>query len=80
MDNKTCKGKCNSYRKCKKKSYSWNSNTCISENGKYLKHIVDTSVTVCDEIRYVMGIVSTKITNTIAKSPVSMTSDGKSKI
>ena len=32
------------------KDYIWNPNTCICENGKYLKDIVDTSITVRDEI------------------------------
>ena len=77
-NNKTCKCECNSYRNYKI-NYSWNPPTCICENGKYLESIADTSVTVCDEIIHVMGIASTKITNTIATRTVSMTSDGKSK-
>ena len=32
-----------------KKGYILNPSTCIRENGKYLKIIVDTSVIVCDE-------------------------------
>ena len=39
--------------------------TCICENNKYLKSIVDTSVTECEEIIIVMDNVSTKKTNTI---------------
>ena len=49
-----------------KKDYSWNPNTCICENSKYLKSIIDTTVTECDEIIIVMYNVSTKTTNTIA--------------
>ena len=49
-----------------KKDYSWNPSTCICENSKNLKSIVDASVIVCDEILSVMDIVSTKMTNTIA--------------
>ena len=33
-----------------KNDYSWNPNTCIYENGKYLKSNVDDSVMVCDNI------------------------------
>ena len=31
-----------------KKYYNWNPNTCICNNGKYLKSIVDDSKIVCD--------------------------------
>ena len=61
---KTWQWECKNYRKCKK-DYSWNPSTCICEN-KYLKSIVDISVTVCDEVIVVMNIVSTKKTNAIA--------------
>ena len=57
------------YHKCKK-DYSWNSYTCICENGKYLKSIADTSVIPCDEIKYVMDIVSTNVAKTI---PINVT-------
>ena len=60
----------------RKKGYSWNPSTCICENRKYLKSIADTSVNVCDEIIFVMDIVSTKTTNTIAKN-LSINSDEK---
>ena len=53
----------------KKKNYSWNPSTCISENDKYLKSITDTSVIMCDEIVSVMDVVSTKITKTISTNP-----------
>ena len=47
-----------------RKDYSWNPNTCTCENSKYLKHISDGSKIVCDEIIYVMDIVSTIVTST----------------
>ena len=43
-----------------------NPSTCIYDNSKYLKSIVDTSVTECDEILIAADIVSTKKTNNIA--------------
>ena len=46
----------------KKASYA-RASTCICENRKYLKIIIDTSVTECDEIITVMDTVSTKKTN-----------------
>ena len=55
----------------KKRDYSWNPSTCICENSKYLKSIVDTSVTECDKIVIVMDNVSTKKTNTIATKKIS---------
>ena len=50
--------------KCQK-DYSWNPSTCICENSKYLKSVVDTSVTECDEIVIVMNNLSTKMANII---------------
>ena len=47
------------------KNYNWNLGTCICENYKYPKGTADTSVIDCDEIIYVMDIVSTNITSTI---------------
>ena len=41
--------KCKKYR-THKKDLSWNTSTCIYENRRYLKSIVDNSVIVCDEI------------------------------
>ena len=64
-NDKTCQCKCKTYCTCEK-DYSWNPNTCICENSKYLKSIIDTSVTENDEIIIVMDNVSTKKTNTIA--------------
>ena len=49
-----------------KKDYSWNINTYVCENSKYLKSIADTSVITCYEIISVMDIASSKVTNTIA--------------
>ena len=48
-----------------KKDYSWKPSTCICENSKHLKQ-VDDSVITCDEIIYVMDIISTNITNGIS--------------
>ena len=56
---------------CKKKDYSWNPSTCICENSKYLKSIVDTSVTECDKIVIIMDNVLTRKTNTIAMKKIS---------
>ena len=70
----TCQCQCKNYLKCKK-DFSWNPSTSISENDKYLKSILDTSVITCNEILYVMDIVSTKMTNTIATN-VSINYDG----
>ena len=47
-----------------KKDYSWNPSTCICESSKYLKSIVDDSVTVCDEIINVTESVSRNVTIT----------------
>ena len=58
----------------KKKDYSWDPSTCISKNSKYLKSIVDTSVIECDEIIAVLNILSTKVTNTIARNVTSTAS------
>ena len=64
-NSKTCQ--CESKNYCKfKNSYSWNPSAFIGDNSKYLKSIVDTSVIECDEIIFVMDILSTKMTNTIA--------------
>ena len=40
---------CNKYRTCKK-DHSWNPSIYICENSRFLKSIVDNSVTVCDKI------------------------------
>ena len=61
------------YHKCQK-DYSWNPSTCIWKNSKYLKSVVDTSVTKCDEIVIVMNNLSTKKTNTITKNVISTAS------
>ena len=50
------------YRKSKK-DYSWNPSTSTCENSRYLKHIVDVSVIVFDEIIYIKDIVSKSMTN-----------------
>ena len=56
------------------KDYNWNPSTCICENSKYLKRVVDTSVTECDEVITVMDNVSTKKTNTLATNVTSTAS------
>ena len=66
-NNKTCQCEGKSYPKCKR-NYSWNPSTCICENSQYLKSFADTSVIACNETMSVMDIVSTKITNTIARN------------
>ena len=48
------------------KYYSWNPSTCICENGKHIKCIVDTSVIACNEIIYVMDILATNVANTVS--------------
>ena len=69
-NSETCQYECKNYCECKK-DYSWNLSTYICENGKYLKSIVDDSNIVCDEIIYVIDIVSTNMANTIAKNAAS---------
>ena len=54
-----------------KKDYCWNPSTCICENDKYLKRIIDDSVIVCDEIINVMDIVLTDVVSTIATNGTS---------
>ena len=71
--NKTCQCQCKNYRRCKK-DYIWNPSSCICENSKYLKSITDTSVNECDDIIFVMDIVSTKKRNTIATNVTSTAS------
>ena len=74
-NDETCQCECENYRMWKK-DYSWNHSTCVCENDKYLKSIVDDSKIVCDEIIYVMYIVSTNVANTISAN-VSTNSDNK---
>ena len=45
------------------KNYSWNPSTCVCENRKYLKSIIE-------EIISVMDTVSAKITNNIATNVI----------
>ena len=49
-----------------KKNYNWNPSSCVCENSRYLKSIVEYSVVVCDEIISVMDSVSANVTNTIS--------------
>ena len=57
-NNETCQCEIKNYRTCKK-GYSWNPKTCIGQNSKHLKHIVDYSVINCDET--IIHIVSTNV-------------------
>ena len=68
-NNQTCQCECKNYN-------NWNPRISICEKRKYLKSIADTSVITCDEIISAMDIVSTKMTNNIARN-VSINSDGK---
>ena len=61
-NNKTCQRELNYCTS--KNDYSWNPSMCICENGKYLKHIADTSVIVHDEIINATDSVSANVTNT----------------
>ena len=62
--NDKCRCGCKKYHTCKI-DYSWNPITCICENGKYLKSIVDISVNVCNRTMKAVDSVSTNVTNTI---------------
>ena len=72
-NNKICQCECKNYNMCKK-YYSWNTNTCICENSKYLKGFADTSVTEFGEIVIVMNNLSTKNQNTITANVTSTAS------
>ena len=71
-NNETCQCACKNYRTCKK-DYIWNPSTCICEDGKYLKSIVDDSI-VCDEVINATDIVSTNMKNTISTNATSTVS------
>ena len=62
---------CKKYHTCKK-DYSWSPSTCIFQDSRYLKHNVDNSAIMCDEILYFMNIVSTNMINTMPKSIISL--------
>ena len=62
LDKYLCDGK--KYCKCER-DYSWNTNTYICKNGRFLS-ITDTSVIVCDKIINATDSVSTDVTNTIS--------------
>ena len=70
-NNKTLQCECKNYHKCKN-DYRWNPNICTCESSKYSQIIAHTSVIPCDKAIYVMDILSTKMTNTIAKSTASI--------
>ena len=52
----------------------------VSENGKYLKIVVNDSHFVCDEIIFVMGIVSINVANATSTNMFTNSDDKKSKI
>ena len=60
-NNEICQSGCKTYRQCKK-SYSWNTNTSICENSKYIN---ETSAIPFSKIIPVIDIVSTKMTNKV---------------
>ena len=74
-DDETYQCECKNDRTCKKDS-SWNHITCTCKNRKYLKSIANTSGITCDEVIFVMDIVSSKMKNTIATN-VSINSNDK---
>ena len=70
-----------SYGMCKK-DYDWNPSTYICENGRYLKHIADTSVIASNKFMNAADTVSTNATNTIPTNfttAVSVKSDDRIK-
>ena len=69
-NNKTCKCEWTKYHNYEK-DYSWNPSICIRENSKYLKSVVDTSVTKCDTIVIVLNNLSTKKTKSITTNVTS---------
>ena len=71
--NETGQWECKNYRTCKKDN-SWNPGTSVCDNGKYLKSTADDSKVVCDEIIYIMDIVSINMANTMAKYATSTVS------
>ena len=69
-NNDKCQRECEKYHMCKK-DCSWNTSMHICENSRYLKSIVDDSVSACDKIIKVTNSVSTNVTNTV---PTNVTS------
>ena len=81
-DKDACQYKCKWYRAWKK-DFSWNYSTCICQNSRYLKVIVDDSVTVCDEIINFTDSISKNVKNTIltnVMNTVLINSDSKSSL
>ena len=56
------------------KGYNWKSSTCICDDSKYFKSIVDGSVIVCGEIMSVTNNVSRFVTNTVLPNVVNTAS------
>ena len=77
-NNKTCQCECKNYLTCKI-DYNWNHSTCVCENGKCLKSISGTSVIAWDKIIFVMDILSTKMTITIATNVTKNCDDKKAR-
>ena len=78
-NNDTCQCECKKYWTWKK-VYSWNLNTCISKNSRYLKTISDTLVIVGDEIINVRDSLSINVTQTLptnVKSTISVNPNDK---
>ena len=69
-NNKTCKCEWTKYYNWET-DYSWNPSICICGNSKYLKSVVDTSVTKCDTIVIAMNNLSTKKTRSITTNVTS---------
>ena len=73
-NNERCQCECKNCLTCKD-DYNWNPSTCICENCKYLKSIIDESVIVWDEIknaadsaRNVTNNISTNVTSTVPRT------------
>ena len=78
-NNETCQCECKNYGTFKN-DHGCNPSTCICENGKYLKSIVDDLKIVSDEFMYVVDVVSLNVTDTMAintKSTVLINHDYK---
>ena len=54
-----------------KKDFNWNISTCIWQNSRYLKSILNDSTFVCDEIINVTESVSTNVTITKSREVTS---------
>ena len=66
-NNDKCQYECKKYCMCIK-DYSCNPSTCICENSRYSKSVVDDSVILCNEIVKVADSVSNSVTNAVSKN------------